>query len=604
MKDVGIFFKEPNTVTFKVWAPQAKSIALALVNGPSYIKHPMHSSKPGYYEITLSDLTFPLDYYYCLNDENLRPDPMSRFQPQGVHGPSRIDNVSFPWTDGDWKGIPLKDYIIYELHVGTFTPEGTFEAIIEKLPYLKSLGITAVELMPIIEFPGARNWGYDGVSLFAPHHAYGGPEGLKKLINAAHLAGIAVILDVVYNHLGPEGNYLREFGNYFTHRYITPWGDAVNFDGQNSEIVRDYFISNALYWLKEFHVDSLRLDAIHTLFDQSDTHILKELHLAFAKEAEALGRKSYIIAESDLNDVKIINPIENSGYGIDAQWNDDFHHAFRTLLTQSSWKYFVDFGSMEDLSKALKNGFVYEGQWSKYRNKHFGSSTVHCPGEKFVICLQNHDQIGNASQGKRLGNLISSNLYRLATTLLFCAPNIPLIFMGQEWNAVAPFLYFTSFEDEKLIENVREGYKREQKHDSDFDPQDVRRFENSKLDWNELSQNEHNDIFKFYQALIEMRKNWKCFSNLRKDLVECKFDEENEWIAFSREEKKDSLAVVIANFSSEERSIPFPFQKGDWKLLFESLPSEKSLKSFHLEADAEKAILVPPETALVYLTQL
>lgn len=580
--------KQKNRVHFRVWAPKAKTVTVVM-QGSQELQYPMHPTENGYFELLLKDLPNKIDYLYCLDGEKRRPDPASRWQPYGVHGPSRVyDPQEFTWEDVSWNGIPLKEYILYEIHVGTFTPEGTFEAIIEKLPHLKDLGITAIELMPVIEFPGDRNWGYDGVYPYAPHHRYGGPSGLKRLINACHLSNIAVALDVVYNHLGPEGNYLADYGHYFTNRYKTPWGDAVNFDGPYSDGVRNYFINNALYWLTEYHVDALRLDAIHSIFDFSAQHILKEIQTAFHKQAKTLDRQAFIIAESDLNDVRIINPLQKGGYDVDAQWNDDFHHAIHAVLTKSRNIYFEDFGQLSQIAKAISNGFVYEGQWSEYRKRHFGSSSQNLPGEKFVVCLQNHDQIENASQGKRLANLITLDQYKLATILLFCAPNLPFLFMGQEWNASSPFFYFMSFDDKKLIKNINDGYQKEHAiHDAKLDLHDESRFLQSKLNWSELTNPQHEEILGFYKQCIALRKKLPSLSNCRKDLTQVKVNQEREWLILERGDPDHSKLVLLINFSSKKNVISVPFPQGHWDLLLSNTEASPEIRSFSFEITSD-----------------
>lgn len=555
---------------FRVWAPKAKSLSLVILNNGEQCEYPMESDEEGFYTITLSQLPPNVDYCYKIDGDKIRPDPASRWQPNGVHAPSRLYNQqTFEWNDHSWKGININDYLIYELHVGTFTPQGTFEAVIDKLPYLQKLGITAIELMPIIEFPGEHNWGYDGVYPYAPHHAYGGPEGLKRLIDACHEKGFAVILDVVYNHLGPEGNYLGDFGYYYTDHHKTPWGQAINFDGPYSDFVRQYFIDNALYWLTEYHIDALRLDAIQKIYDFGARHFLEELHLLFQQQAQKLGRQAYTIAESDLNDLRVINPVEKGGYAIDAQWNDDFHHSLHVLLTKNQWRYFSDYGDVSHLAKAIANGFVYEGQWSQFRKKRFGSSSTDVPGNKFVVYIQNHDQIGNGCQGKSLGTLVSPEKHKMAAMVLFCTPNIPLIFMGQEWNAMNPFLFFTSFEDEKLIESVRDGYKREFEIEIDdpssFDPQDPKRWLQSKLQWEELEQSDHQAMFSFYQKLIGLRKELKCLSNASKEHTVVDYYE-GGWLVLKRSDPDGSKAVLFANFAEIPQFVQVCMEAGKWAL--------------------------------------
>ena len=351
--EFGAYAVPGDGVRFRVWAPRARMLDVRIVApAPRTVRLDRRADEV--FEATVPGIGAGADYLYVIDGRTERPDPVSRWQPHGVHGPSRVvDLGAFHWTDGTWAGFPVEDYVLYELHVGTFTPEGTFEGAIAKLPYLRELGVTAVELMPVAEFPGARNWGYDGVQLYAPQSTYGGPEGLRRLVDACHHHGLAVVLDVVYNHLGPEGNCLADYGPYFSARYRTPWGEAVNFDGPLSDEVRRYFVDNARYWIAEYHVDGLRLDAVHGILDRGARHVLMELAEAVHAQAHALGRRSFVIAESNLNDVRVINPVEAGGYGVDAQWNDDFHHALHALLTGSQHGYFADFGRMDDLRKAI-----------------------------------------------------------------------------------------------------------------------------------------------------------------------------------------------------------------------------------------------------------
>ncbi len=511
------------------------------------------------------------EYVYVIDGGKERPDPVSRSQPHGVHGPSRVvDPESFVWTDRDWKGLALDDYLTYELHTGTFTPEGTFVAIIDKLPYLRELGITAVEMMPVVEFPGERNWGYDGSYLYAPHSAYGGADGFKRLVDACHRQGLAVILDVVYNHLGPEGNYLGDYAPCFTNRYQTPWGAALNFDGPLSDGVRRFFVDNALYWLVEYHVDALRLDAIHGIFDFGARHILREIAESFHEQAEALGRKAWLIAESDLNDVRAINPVEKGGYGLDAQWNDDFHHALHTLLTADSQGYFADFGRLSDLCKAIAEGFVYDGRRSVYRRRRHGSSSVANPGRQFVVFNQNHDQIGNASGGMRLSARVSFEQQKLAGMILLCAPNLPMLFMGQEFGASSPFLFFTSFADEALARAVSEGRRHE--YEQFFqsrpfaDPQAVETFAQSHLDWNEPNISPHRELLDFHRTLIALRRENPALSNCRKDLTRVEFSEPERWMVVERADPSGRAAAILCNFDNLPRTVRPSDGRHGWRL--------------------------------------
>ena len=436
----GAHYRRGQPCEFFAWAPRAKRVDIRLLS-PVAETLPMTRLEGGYWHLSADGIPPGTDYAYRLDDSLERPDPASFFQPQGVHGPSRIvDHASFAWSHRNWRGLPLEELVIYELHVGTFTPEGTFDAIIPRLGALRDLGITALELMPVAQFPGSCNWGYDGASPFAVQNSYGGPEGLKTLVDACHGHGLAVILDVVYNHLGPEGNYLRDFGPYFTDRYRTPWGEAVNFDGPGSDEVRRYFIANALYWLDVYQIDCLRLDAVHAIFDFSAKPFLQELAEQVRAFAGETGRHCLLIAESDLNDVRVIRPPEQGGYGLHAQWNDDFHHALHALLTSETQGYYRDFGRLEDLAAAYREGFVYDWRYSPYRRRRHGSSSADRPGCQLVVCSQNHDQTGNRPAGERLIELAGFEAAKLAAAAVLFAPAVPWLFMGEEYGETAPFL--------------------------------------------------------------------------------------------------------------------------------------------------------------------
>ena len=496
----------PNGSTrFLVWAPKRHSVSL-VITGTHEKTIPMQKTKEGWFECVTLKAPAGTRYLFELDTDERRPDPASRSQPDGVHGPSEVvDHSAFRWQDKNWENLPLEDYITYELHVGTFTPEGTFDAIIPHLPYLKALGITAVELMPVAQFPGTRNWGYDCTYLYAAQNSYGGPEGLKRLVDAMHGMGLAVVLDVVYNHLGPEGNYLASFGPYFTDRYQTPWGDAIDFDGPGSKGVRDYFIANALAWARDFHIDALRLDAIHGIFDNSTRHILKEM-----AEAVRAGSGMYLIAESDLNDPRVVDPPKDGGHGLHAQWNDDFHHALHTLLTQENTGYYMDFGHTSHLAKALREGFVYSGQHSAFRGKPHGGSTAHIDPWRMVVFSQNHDQVGNRALGDRLAASLSPAELRLAASLVVLSPSLPLIFMGEEYAEKNPFMYFVDHGDADLLEAVHNGRKDkfllEGAGRNIPDPADKETFIRSRLDHSLRTGGRHKEMLEFYRAVIALRK--------------------------------------------------------------------------------------------------
>ncbi len=459
----GASVEADGSVRFSVWAPAASRVAVCLTGPGALVEHPLtpDPAGTGLHSARVAGIGPGTDYLFRLDDARDRPDPVSRHQPHGVHGASRVVAPhAFRWTDGDWRGCG-PDPVLYELHVGTFTPAGTFDGVAERLPYLRDLGVTAIELMPVAEFPGGRNWGYDGVFPYAPQSTYGGPEGLRRLVDAAHAHGIAVVLDVVYNHLGPEGNYLPEFGPYFTDRYRTPWGAALNFDGPDSDEVRQYVIDNARYWVSEFHLDGLRLDATHQMFDLGARHVLEELASATHAVAASLGRRVLVMGESDLNSPRFVLGADRGGFGFDAQWSDDFHHAIHAALTGERGGYYADFGTVEPVAKALRDGFVLDGAYSTFRRRRHGGSGAGLAPEQFVVFIQNHDQVGNRATGDRLDSLVSFGARKTAAALLLLSPYSPLLFMGEEYGETRPFLYFVSHEDPGLIEAVRSGRRRE-----------------------------------------------------------------------------------------------------------------------------------------------
>ena len=569
--------QDDGSTLFSVWAPRAESIAVKVL-GDEPRTFPMEETGDGVFEARADGVAAGADYLYVLDGVRERPDPVSRFQPYGVHGPSRVvEPDEFAWTDDDWKGLALKEYVVYELHTGTFTPEGTFEAVIPKLAHLKSLGVTAVELMPVAEFPGARNWGYDGAHLYAPQSTYGGPEALKRLIDACHREGLAFVLDVVYNHLGPEGNYAGEYMPLYNEAHKSPWGAGLNFDGEGAEGVRRYFVENALYWLTEYHVDALRLDAVHAIVDTSERHLLRQLAEEFHAQARRLGRHAFLIAESDLNDVRVIKPAGDEGYGIDAQWSDDFHHSLHAVLTAADRGYFMDFGRVGELARAIEEGFVYCGQPSKFRGKCHGTSSVERPGEQFVVCIQNHDQIANGYWGDRLSRLVEPARQRLAAAILLCgAPNVPMLFMGEEWGERAPFLYFTSHTDPELGRAVRRGrmeeydafVREEGETESTLggfsDPQSETTFVRSKLDWNCLEKRPHAGLLAFYRDLLSLRRAHAPLSNCDKTRTRVRFDEQCRRLAVERGDKTGARALLLCNLSPEAQAVPAA--EGTWQL--------------------------------------
>jgi len=561
---------ESSGVLFRLWAPYLRSVQVRL-EGDSERVIEMRPEGDGEFTAFAPGVRPNADYTFLVDGGRSHPDPVSRWQPHGVHGPSRVvEPEGFVWSDATWRGIPLEEYIIYELHTGTFTAEGTFESLIPRLIDLRDLGITAIEIMPVAEFPGSRNWGYDGVGLYAPQSTYGGPAGLKTLVNACHRAGLAVVLDVVYNHLGPEGNYLGEFGPYFTSSYRTPWGDAINYDGPGSDGVRRFFVDNALYWLTEFHIDALRLDAIQGIFDFSARHILQEIAEAFHAQAERLGRSAWLIAESDLNDARVIRPASQGGYGIDAQWLDDFHHSLHTALTREPRGYFADFDGLPSLRKSITNGYVYEGQHSRFRGRRHGSSSKARPAKQFVVFTQNHDQIANALQGARSSKLLSFEQQKLAAAVLFFSPFLPMLFMGQEYGEPADFHYFTDHGDPALIEAVREGRRKEFEVfslGSEYaDPQDSATFQSSRLNWSLRQEASHAGLLAWYRDWIAMRKQNAALHNCRKSMVRAECDAAHQWLVVERRDLSGSRAMLVCNFSEDLRDVPVPFRSVPWSL--------------------------------------
>lgn len=497
---------------FLLWAPLVRAASVHLLCGDGdgeFIA--MEPLARGYHRAVVDRIEPGCQYRYRLDDERELPDPASRFQRDGVHGPSQIlDAHAFQWTDHAWSGTTLERSIFYELHVGTYTAEGTFDALIPHLSELVDLGVTTVELMPIAQFPGARNWGYDGVYPFAAQNSYGGPEGLQRFVNAAHLQGLAVALDVVYNHLGPEGNYLGAYGPYFTDRYRTPWGEAVNYDGAYSDEVRRFFIENALYWLEDCHIDVLRLDAIHGIFDFSARHFLAELKSVVDDLAKRLGRPLYLIAESDLNDSRVLHTPELGGYGLDGQWSDDFHHSVHSLLTKEKFGYYADFEGATPLVETMRDGWYFHGQYSRFRKRRYGNSSRGIPPSRFVVCNQNHDQVGNRARGERLTALVNFEALKLAAGVTLLSPFVPLLFMGEEYGEEAPFQYFTSHGDPVLVEAVRRG-RREEFAEFGWeeevpDPQDGGTFSRSRLNHSLKAQEPHSTLLRFYGQIIRIRK--------------------------------------------------------------------------------------------------
>lgn len=559
---------------FRVWAPFPQKVELQLGNR----KYRMRRGAGDVWSVNVPGAQAGMDYGFLLDGMGPLPDPRSPWQPAGVHGLSRIvDHGAFKWTDRDWQPPDWNSAVVYELHIGTFTPEGTFVAAMEKLDHLVRVGVTHVELMPVNEFSGDHGWGYDGVDLFAPHHGYGTPDDLKRLVDACHKRNLAVIADVVYNHLGPTGNYLAKYGPYFTSRYRTPWGDALNFDAAYNDPVRRFFCDNALMWLKEYHFDGLRLDAVHAIFDTSAEPFLEQLGREVKVLEAELGRRLIVIAESDLNDPRLLWPHERGGFALDAQWADDFHHSLHAILTGERNGYYADFGSLADLAKAFRKAFVYDGRYSEFRKRRHGRPADGLPSDRFVVCLQNHDQVGNRAIGERSTHLMNEGHLKIGAALMLLSPFVPMLFQGEEWGASTRFLYFTDHRDPELARNVREGRQNEfadfgWKPEEVPDPQAAETFRRSKLNWKELNQREHAGLLAWHRKLTEIRRSLNCGSGAPLDDVHVEFDERTRWFMFRR-----SSIEVACNLGARKQRIPLSGQRSR-AILLASGP-DVSLKS-------------------------
>ena len=603
----GAFLLKGNKCQFRVWAPEKENMKLHIVHPVDKLVD-MQKDKQGYFSVTINDIKAGSRYFFQPENGKDLPDVASQFQPEGVFGPSEVvDHQSFQWNDSAWKGLPIKEMIMYEIHVGTFTEEGTFEAIIPLLDDLLETGINTIELMPVAQFPGTRNWGYDGVFPYATQHSYGGPEGLKKLVDACHSKGIAVFLDVVYNHIGPEGNHFNEFAPYFTDHYHTPWGDAVNFDGAYSDGVRNYFSDNAIYWLEQFHFDGLRLDAIHSIFDNGAVHFWDFVNNKVNGLEMKLGRHLYLVAESDLNDPKVIRSPETGGYGFDAQWLDDFHHAAYVQIDENGKDRYKDFRRLDQLAKAFTDGFVHSGEYVEFRKRKHGSSSAGISGKKFVVFNQNHDQVGNREKGERLSMLVNAERLKLAAGTLLLSPYIPLLFMGEEYGEDQPFFYFVNHSDPELVNAVREGRKKEFK---DFnweadppDPQAEKTFTDSKLQWKKRNKGKHGIIHAWYKTLIQMRKQ-PALQTFKKNNIRAYVLENKGLVLHRRSEDESQYILCFLNFSSGAISYTLPGSPESWKTLLDSNDAQwqtKDHKKFDPHSISEKGKLVIPPLSVIVM---
>ncbi len=578
--DLGANVDRMGNTAFKVWAPHHPSLSIHVLGKGNFS---MHRDELGYFTLTTDQLGRGDRYYYLMGNGLMRPDPVSRALPEGVNGPTEvIDPSSFHWNDHEWKGLALREAIFYEVHVGTYTNRGTFDAVIDRLNYLKELGINCIEIMPLAQFPGRFNWGYDGASPYAPFHGYGGVNGFKAFVDACHQMGMAVCLDVVYNHLGPEGNYLEEFGPYLSNTYHTPWGKAYNYDGAYSDSVREYVVKNALYWVMEYHVDMLRLDAIHGIYDFSAIPLLSELVDAVQAAAKASGRLIHVVAESGQNDTRAIRSKEAGGYNLCALWNDDFHHAVHVALTGEQGTYYQDFNGLTDLAKALSKGFVYDGNYSLFRKRRHGNSASDLSLEQMVVFAQNHDQIGNRPMGDRLSTLVSKNRLKVAACLALVTPSVPLLFMGEEYGETAPFEYFVDYENEKLMRSIYEGRKKEF-HRTDMPFPGKESFDNSRLTWKQ-----DKELLTLYKSLIDLRKAYPPKEGIKGEEVLVYHESGQDWLAWEYPCEGGEWLGVIFYLGKESLTLSLPFQNVQGELL---LATEKVVQNPRWEIPSDCCLI-------------
>lgn len=596
--------------TFRVWAPLKETMDLLLAH-PEEKKVPMQKDAEGYFTATVPGTGGGSRYFFAPDGEGRYPDPASHYQPEGVHGPSEVvAHTAYQWQDAGWCGIPFQNMVIYELHIGTFTPAGDLESVIPLLDDLVATGINAIELMPVAQFPGQRNWGYDGVYPYAVQDSYGGPMALKKLVDACHQKGIAVLLDVVYNHLGPEGNYLARFAPYFTDKYHTPWGDALNFDGAWSDGVRRYFADNIIHWFTHYHIDGLRLDAIHEVYDRGAVPFWEYCHEQVQHLQQQAGRPLYLIAESDLNSPKVVKPPAAGGFGFDAQWLDDFHHALYVLLDENGRKHYEDFGRMQQLVKAFKEGFVHSGEYVHFRHRRHGASSAGIGGDRFVVFSQNHDLVGNRPAGERLSVLVHFERLKLAAAAVLLSPYVPLLFMGEEYAEESPFYFFADHSDEGLRASLREGRKKEF---ADFcwdsEPPDALEesvFLQCKLQWQRRKEGRHRIMLEWYKQLIALRREHPLLGNLDKNNIYVTALEEKGCVLHRQDDDGLKHLLCIFHFSGEPLAYTLPAHTQQWTRLLDSKEQQwleeaaEATDMMNKEAKGGEVIMLSPYSVVVW----
>jgi len=551
-------------------------MVLCMVDGGQRIA--MKKVDGGYFTCMAKDVRGGSRYYYEIEGRQL-PDPESHYQPLGIHGPSEVvDHDRYAWNDTDWRNLPLQELIFYEVHIGTFTDEGTFDGAIARLDDIAAMGINAVEVMPVCQFPGVRNWGYDGTFLYSVQNNYGGPDGLKRFVDACHRRGIAVFLDVVYNHVGYEGNYLSHYGPYFSDKYNTPWGKALNYDGAWSDGVRAFIVNNVLHWAEHYHIDGLRLDAVHEIFDRNATRIWDVLHAAIVNREGRCGRRLHLVAESDLNSPRIVAPVEQGGQGFHAQWMDDFHHSLYVLLDKDGIKHYKDFGRLEQFAKAYTEGFVHSGEWVGFRKRTHGASSAGLPGDQFVVFNQNHDIPGNRPGGQRLSMLVDHDRLKLAAAAVLLSPYLPLLFMGEEYGEDRPFNFFSDHQDLQLRKELREGRKKEfqtfEWGEDPPDPQDEQVFLDSRLQWDKRKERKYRDLLEWHKALIKLRRTHPLLNDLSRQRIRADLAGGGGLAVHRHSVDGHQHLLCVFNFSPSELLYTLPYQ-GEWRMILGSAAATK-----------------------------